>query len=130
MDFIDRLLDYLETNMNLFTKFSVDFLPSSNQAITIRRTPSAPLTRYLDNSRDDVLSFQILVKHKKQTEAINTLQSIITTLEGLEEGAIQSQNNSFEFLKCELYTSLTLVEKDEKGCFIYTALFNTTLFIN
>lgn len=129
MDFIDRTLDYLEGNLDLFARFTVDFMPEKNKSLTIRRTPSAPSARFMDGSRDDVISFQILVKHPRQTEAIKTLQDIIDTLESLEEGTIQSVNGSFDFINCDLYTNMTLVERDERKNFIYTALFNANLFI-
>lgn len=129
MDLIDRILDYLEGNMTLFTTFTVDVLRESHEALAIRRTPSAPSMRFLDDSRDDVIAFQILVKHKNQFKAILTINEIVKALEGLKENEIVSNENSFEFLKCELYTNPLLVEQDKRGSYVYSALFNAEVFI-
>lgn len=120
MDLLDRLLDKLE-EQSLFSSISVDVLLADDNTIALRQTPSSPLTRFLDNSKDDEFSFQIIVKNADQKTSIDTLQSIKEVLEKLND--LQSLDNSFTFIKCETYVNPTLVEKDSRGSYIYTALF-------
>lgn len=130
MDLLDRVADYLENNMNLFDTFTVDMMRDDETGLTIRRTPSSPSDdRYLDDSRNDVIAFQILTKHKDQQQAINTLNSILKVLEGLEKESIASEDNSFEFVKCDVYTHPVLVERDARGSYIYSALFRAEIYV-
>lgn len=121
---IDDIADFIEQNMpNLFTKIVIDMLSEDDMAITLRHSPSAPSNRFFDQSFDNVLAFQILVKHPKQRTALVTISEMALLLERLDtkvEGLI----------KCELNVNPTLVEQTAKGNYIYTALFNVTYHIN
>lgn len=120
---IDIVLDYLEQEMNLFTVFSVDSLGDDENALAIRSTPSSPGSRFLNNSRDDVVAFQILVKNTNQLTAIKTINDISAELESLNKDKLLMEN----FIDCRVYTYPTFVEKTERGSYIYTALFNLIL---
>jgi hypothetical protein len=127
-DFIDDVANYLEAKLDLFTSFTVDMLPDDPNALTIRRTPSAPAGRYLDGSKEWVISFQILVKHKDQWRAIQAINEITVHLDELGPDAlIMPADSSYDFTKCEVYTMPVLVEKDSRKSYIYSALFNATL---
>jgi hypothetical protein len=129
-DFIDDMASHLEANLSLFTSLSVDVLPEDLNAITIRRTPSAPGTRYLDETKEWVMAFQVLVKHQEQWQSIQTMNEIAIHLDQLAPNAVIPADGSYEFTKCEIYTMPTLVEKDSRGSYIYTALFNAIIFKN
>jgi hypothetical protein len=127
-DFIDDMANHLESNLTLFDAISVDVLPEDSNAITIRRTPSAPGTRYLDETKEWVVAFQVLVKHQEQWQSIQTINDITIHLDKLGPSAVFPADGSYKFTKCEIYTMPTLVEKDSRGSYIYTALFNATIF--
>lgn len=127
MDLLDRMIDSIET-LNLFTTFSIDVMKDNDNALTIRQAPSSPSIRFLDNSFDNVLLFQILVKHTDQKIAINTLEIISNHIENISK--LPSNDGSYEFIKCEKYTNPLLVEKSDRGFYIYTAMFQTIININ
>lgn len=130
-DFIDDMATYLEFNMDLFANLTVDILPDTDNALTIRRTPSAPSGRYMDASKDWIISFQILVKHQEQWQAIQTMNDITIHLDQLgPDTLILPDDASYQFIKCEAYTMPVLVEKDSRGSYIYSALFNATIYRN
>ncbi|EFV79279.1 hypothetical protein HMPREF1013_00195 [Bacillus sp. 2_A_57_CT2] len=126
-DFIDDMANHLEAKFTLFDSFSVDVLPEDLNALTIRRTPAAPLERFLDGSRDWVIAFQILVKHQNQGQAIDTMNELAVYLDGLGPNAVTSADGSYRFIKSEIYTMPLLVEKDSRGSHIYSALFSATI---
>lgn len=126
-DFIDDMANHLEANLALFDTLSVDVLPEDLNAITIRRTPAAPLERFMDGSRDWIIAFQILVKHQNQGQAIDTMNEITVHLDELGPDAVIPADGSYQFIKSEIYTMPILVEKDKKGSYIYSTLFNATL---
>lgn len=127
MDFMDKVLDHLESNLTLFSTFKVDILSDDANALTIRRTPSSPSSRFFDDTRVDEFMFQILVKNTSQRIALETINNIVVELEDLK--FIYAETDSFELLKCEVYTLPLFVEEDSRGSYIYTALFKATLVI-
>ncbi|MGV3265631.1 phage tail terminator protein [Cytobacillus pseudoceanisediminis] len=129
-DFIDDLANHLEAKFSLFDSFSVDVLPEDLNALTIRRTPAAPLGRFMDGSRDWVIAFQILVKHQNQVHAIDTINELTVYLDELGINAIIPVDGSYQFIKSEISTMPLLVEKDSRGSYIYSALFNATITKN
>lgn len=129
-DFIDDLSNHIESKLTLFNSLTVDVLPEDLNAITIRRTPSSPIRRYLDRSREWVIAFQILVKHQNQGQAIDTINELTVYLDELGPNTIIPSDGSYQFIKSEIYTMPLLVEKDSRGSFIYSALFNATITKN
>ncbi|MFD5849702.1 minor capsid protein [Cytobacillus pseudoceanisediminis] len=126
-DFIDDMANHLEANFSLFDALSVDVLPEDLNAITIRRTPATPSERFMDGSRDWIIAFQILVKHQNQGQAIDTMNQLTIYLDELGKDAVIPADGSYQFIKSEIYTMPILVEKDSRGSYIYSALFNATL---
>jgi hypothetical protein len=127
-DFIDDVANYLEAKLDLFTSVSVDVLPDDPNALTIRRTPSAPGSRYLDGSKEWAIGFQILVRHKDQWRAIQEINEITVHLDELGPDAlIVAADLSYRFVKCEVTTMPVLVEKDSKKNYLYSALFQATI---
>lgn len=129
-DFIDDLANHLEAKFSLFDSFSVDILPEDLNALTIRRTPATPLERFFDGSRDWDIAFQILVKHQNQGQAIDTINDLAVYLDELGPNAVASADRSYQFIKSEIYTLPILVEKDSRGSYIYSALFNAIITKN
>ncbi|WP_368298390.1 minor capsid protein [Cytobacillus firmus] len=129
-DFIDDLANHIESKFTLFDSLTVDVLPEDLNAITIRRTPAAPLERYLDGSRDWIIAFQILVKHQNQGQAIDAMNQLTIYLDELGPNAVTSADGSYLFIKSEIYTMPILVEKDSRGSYIYSALFNAIITKN
>lgn len=125
MGFIDDVINNLETNMVLPSTFTVDVLSANDITLCIRRTPSSPTTRYADRSRDDVVAFQILVKHTNHLNAINTIDAIVEHLEGLTN---LPNDGPYQFINMEVYTLPLLVEKTDRGSYIYSALFQAIIY--
>lgn len=123
MDFRMRLYDFLE-RMNLYAPISFDELRQGN-AITIRHAPSVGPHRFLDKSREDTFTFQLLTQHTNQLEALSTLENMMEVLEQTED--IPSGNSSYQFISCSIYTSANLVQVNDRGEYLYTGLMETKL---
>ncbi|MFC7851023.1 minor capsid protein, partial [Arthrobacter sp. NPDC057388] len=122
MDFLDRMKQYIESNMLLFKKtLTVGPLTSGND-ISILAIPSVKPTKNLDMSRNYIFAFQILVRHLDQYKSYTTCQQISDKLDTLTNGAVTSGGGSFTFVKCEVYTTPNWVEQTPEG-HIYTAMF-------
>lgn len=128
MDYFEQLKQYIEDNFTLFKPtLSVGLLLNSND-ICIRPTPSAPSEKYLDYSRCYYFGFQVLVRHINQMTAYQTCMSLANGLDVLQNCAIESGDNSFEFIKNELSTTVNFVERDQEGS-IYTFLCTSELYL-
>lgn len=123
MDFRMRLYDFLE-GMNLYASISFDKLRPGN-TITIRHAPSVGPHRFLDKSREDTFTFQLLTQHTNQLEALTTLENMMEALE--EEEDIPSANGSYEFTSCSIYTQANFVQENDRGEYLYTGLMETKL---
>lgn len=126
MDLLDRIMDYLESNLTLFAVFKQDILSDDDASLAIRLAPSSPSERFYDRSKENIISFQILSKHTNQLLALQTLYEISNSLEDLVD--LSSQDGSYIFSKIELYTNPTWVSKTDHNSHIYTALFNAYIF--
>jgi hypothetical protein len=122
VNFIDAIMDHLESNLDLFKTFKADILGEDDDALAIKRIPSSPNMRFMDGSRDDVVAFQVLVRNKDQLKAINTIVAISNALESLPELIIDEG----QLIKCELYSLPTIVGSDRE-LYLYSALFNATI---
>lgn len=129
-DFIDDMANHLEETFSLFAPIKVDILPEDPNAITIRRTPASPYERFFDGARDWNIAFQILVKHKNQGVAIDTINDLSVYLDELGPDAVTSADGSYQFIKSEIYTMPILVEKDSRGSYVYSTIFYTTISKN
>lgn len=127
MDFLDRLIDYIESNISLDSVLRVGKLSLDSKSISIRPTPSSMVDRYVDKDKIREYSFQILMKDPNQFKVINKLDEITNLLDGIDHREIISNNNSFKLIKCEVYTLPNYVEETEHEEYIYTAMFRAEL---
>lgn len=126
MDFLSKVKEYLESNLVLSAPIMTPLLSSDSSSIAIRQTPSSVNSRYASGKTYD-LGFQVLVKDSSNPKAYNNCYAIYQALDGLSNGAIQSSDGSYIFVKCECSTLPNFVEKDEQNNYIYTALFTAEL---
>ncbi len=122
MDFLDRLIDFIELQLDLEVPIEVGKLGESETAISIRPTPSSTISRSFDNGTTFEFMFQILGKDPNQFKTILTVTQIAHLLDGLSNGAIKSSNDSFLFVKSEIYTHPHYVETLEHGETVYSAM--------
>lgn len=123
MDFLDRLIDYIEKNVELDTHIRIGKLSSDSESISIRPTPSGIAARYGNSGVNREYGFQILIKGTNQLKVINTLEAITSSLDGLKRGDITSSNSSFDLVSCKVYTTPNYVEETDREEYIYTAMF-------
>lgn len=112
MDFLDRLLDFIESKVDLDAPFSVGRLGTSENAYALRPSPSSPISRSLDKGKTYEYAFQILIKGTNQFKVIREMHEITKILDGLSNSAIQSEDGSFIFVKCEVYNYPSYLEED------------------
>ena len=125
MDFLDRVADYIESNVDLKTRIVMPLL-GDGSSVAIRQTPSSINTRFIEGKTAD-LSFQVLVKDKDHLACYNAAQAIYKLLDGLPKGEIISSDGSFIFVRCECYTLPNWIEKTEKNEHIYSVMFTAEL---
>jgi hypothetical protein len=128
LSFIDDIVNHLELNLELFTTFKIDILSEEENALTIRRYQSAPSQRFFDTSRDDEIGFQILSRNMDQLLAVSTLDRLMDYLERLTNVDMQSSDGSYQFLDCKTYVYPILVEKTDKGGYLYQSMFKATIY--
>jgi len=126
LDFLARVKDYLETNLQLNTSIVTPILGTGTKSIAIRQTPSSANSRYMTGKTFN-FSFQVLVKDLSSITVNNNIQAIFMALDGLSKGSIMSSDGSFTMIKCECTTLPNFVEKTDKLEYIFTALFNAEL---
>src|SRR5690625_4405099 len=127
MDFLDRLIDYIEENVELNAVMKVGKLDEKEKATSIRPTPSSNISRSYDAGKTFEYSFQILVKDPNQMLVINLMDRITHTIDGLSNGAIKSADGSFIFVKSEVYVYPSYLEVTDHDEYIYTAMFTAEL---
>ncbi|UTI41121.1 minor capsid protein [Niallia sp. RD1] len=127
MDFLDRMLDKLESDVTLFTFVRKGLLAEGN-SIAVRQTPTPPNTTYLNKDRIDNYGFQFLVRHKDVLTAENTIQSIHGYL--CNRTDIESHDDSFKLINIDVSTMPNWVGVSERGEYEYTAIFQAELQIN
>ena len=125
MDFLDRLCDALEADLSLYSAIDVGSL-SDGDSIAIRRTPTAPNTRYYNGGKIEDFGFQILCKNSDAQVVINTIQDIADYLDGKTE--LPSNDGGFFLVKIEVSTDPNWVETTEHDQEVYTALFVAELY--
>ncbi|CAI6304884.1 minor capsid protein [Bacillus sp. PS93] len=130
MDFPDRLIDHIERNMNLYSTILIPMLQEGNSiALTPIPSSDAENVYYMDGSIEKTYRFQILVKHKQQFVGYNSLLQIGEFLSGLQEDEVQSSDNSFEFIKCNVSATPNFLGKSEQQEYVYASTFDAELFI-
>lgn len=128
MDFLDRMMDYIEANVSLYKPMRVGIL-GDGDSIAIRPTPGTPPNGYLARDRLRNYPFQVLTQHSNAGVAYQTLETITNVIDGLENGAIVSSDGSFVFVRCEVYTTPNFVEVTSQGHHVYTAIYQAELYI-
>src|SRR5690625_2420719 len=102
MDFLDRLIDYIETQLDLEVPITVGKLDKKETAISVRPTPSSTISRSMDMGSTFEYTFQVLVKNPNQFKTIKLVTEIAYLLDGLPNGTIKSSDGSFIFIKSEI----------------------------
>ena len=102
MDFLPRIMDALESNIDLNAPLKVGLLEPASSAAAIRTVSSGVVTRYLNGDTIYHIAFQLLIQDADQQKAVNILDDITDYLDGLTKDSIISGDNSFT---CLLYTS-------------------------
>lgn len=128
LDFLDRLIDWIEENVELFTLIEKSRMRNKGPAIAIRQTPTPPSTRYMDGSKLDDFGFQILIRHEDVLQVTDTIQRIKKSVDGLNGDTIKSDNGSFKLVQIDVYTNPNYVETNDRNEEIYTALFVAQLY--
>ena len=127
MDFLNRVIDYIEDNVPLDAKLRVGRLSSDSNSVSIRPTPASILDRYADEDKTREYSFQILMKDTNQFKVMNKLEEITSLLDGLKKGDIASSNDSFTLVSCKAYVLPNYVEETDREEFIYTAMYTAEI---
>jgi len=123
MDFLDKIVDHIETNLGLYSPIRVGILGPQN-SIAIRPTPGSLPDGYLNGDRIRGFSFQILTQHENPHTAYTTLEEITDLLDAMD---VDIQGDGYTMVQCAVYTAPNFVEVTPQGYHIYTALFEAEL---
>lgn len=127
MDFLDRIIDYIEDNVVIEKNIRIGKLEQNSSAISIRPTPGSVPNRYVDDDKIREYNFQILIKDTNQLKVIQKTEEITSLLDGLKSNGIVSSNNSFRLVSCKVYVPPNYVEETDREEYIYTAMFTAEL---
>lgn len=117
LDFIWRLNDYINT-LDLYAWSDVGML-SDTDSISLMAMPGGEETVFHDGARDKDYQMQVNAKSENQLNCIDALSKIARKLEKLEEGAISSDNNTFDFESIKVTSFVSIIGQNEQGYFIY-----------
>jgi len=123
MNFLDKLVDHIESSMTLYSPIRVGMLGTGN-SIAIRPTPGSMPSGYLNGERLRPYSFQVLAQHTNPQVAYYTLEEIADLLDAIDADI---SGDGYVMVRCELYTAPNFVEVTDQGLHIYTALFEAEL---
>ena len=123
MNFLDKLVDHIESSLTLYSPIRVGMLGAGN-SIAIRPTPGSMPSGYLNEGRLRPYSFQVLAQHTDPQIAYYTLEEIADLLDATDADI---SGDGYVMVRCELYTAPNFVEVTEQGFHIYTALFEAEL---
>lgn len=123
MDFLDRIINYIETNIELDNTIRIGKLSQEPSAISIRPTPGSVPSRYVDDNKIREYNFQVLLKDTNQFKVIQKIEEVTSLLDGLKRNDIVSNNNSFDLVSCKTYVPPNYVEETDREEYIYTAMF-------
>jgi minor capsid protein len=123
MDFLPRIMDALESNIDLNAPLKVGLLEPASSAAAIRTVSSGIVTRYLNGDTIYHIAFQLLIQDADQQKAVNILDDITDYLDGLTKDSIISGDNSFTFITSNVSVLPNLVQKTENDEYVYTAIF-------
>jgi hypothetical protein len=127
MDFLPKIMDAIETNIDMNAPLKVGLLEPASSAAAIRTVSSGIVTRYMNGDAIYHIAFQILIQDADQQRAVNILDDITDFLEGLTKDSIISGNNSFVFVTSNVSVLPNLVQKTDNDEYIYTAIYAAQL---
>lgn len=137
MDFLERIADTINTwllghvdedgNPIYEVIHSPALVEDNSMALMVM--PSNNYEHYFDGSFRQQFSFQVIARHANQLKSYMTLVALSTYLDNLENHAIISLDDSFEFEGITILTDTNGVGIDEKG-YIYAVQLGASLFVS
>ena len=128
MDFLERLIDYMEGLSFMPSDIKIGLFDENGNSVAIRPMPSAINERYVEQSKIYPYSFQVLVHNKSNFMAYEVSQKLMSVLDMIDEGLIQSSNNSFKLVSIRCTTTPNFVQKTGYG-YLWTMMFEAELFV-
>lgn len=128
MDFLERLIEYVEGLSFMPSNIKIGLFDENGNSVAIRPMPSAINERYVEQSKIYPYSFQVLVHNKSNLMAYEVSQKLLSVLDMIDEGLIQSSNNSFDLVSIKCTTPPNFVEKTGYG-YLWTMMFEAELFV-
>ena len=128
MDFLERLIEYVEGLSFMPSNIKIGLFDENGNSVAIRPMPSAINERYVEQSKIYPYSFQVLVHNKSNFMAYEVSQKLMSVLDMIDEGLIQSSNNSFKLVSIRCTTTPNFVQKTGYG-YLWTMMFEAELFV-
>lgn len=116
----DRIIDYIEANVQLNAIVQKGVLNERESAVSVRPTPSSMVSRYVKGKTFEY-AFQVTVKDRDVGVAEQVINDITDVLDGLGNEAITIDR--YKLIRCEVSTFPNFVEKTNHGEYVYTAIF-------
>lgn len=128
MDFLERLIEYVEGLSFMPSNIKIGLFDENGNSVAIRPMPSSLNERYVEQSKIYQYSFQVLVHNKSNLIAYEVSQKLMSVLDMIDEGLIQSSNNSFKLVSIRCTTTPNFVQKTGYG-YLWTMMFEAELFV-
>lgn len=114
LDVIDVAKEQLESKG--YEGLSLKRLDRVKEGIILRRIPGAVTDRYMDDSESSNYLFQVLVKREDERRAIDECEAIA---DYFRKAFLPSQNGSYEFVSCDVYTEPQELDLSDGGYYIW-----------
>lgn len=128
MDFLDRLKDKLESYAFTPQKIDIGVYQQDGNSLAIRPSPSSIDERYMERGKIYPYSFQILSHNRNNHVAYETIQELVSRLDGMDARAITSDDGSFVLVSMQCTTTPNFVQKTSYGV-LWTCIFEAELYI-
>src|SRR5690606_3682225 len=114
MNFLDKLVDHIESSMTLYSPIRVGMLGTGN-SIAIRPTPRSMPSGYVNGDRRRSYSFLGRRWHTDQQMSYYTLEKIVDLRDVVNADSI---GDGYVMVGCVLYSAPNFVEVSDQGLHI------------
>ena len=121
---INKVIDTLESNLELFDTIHIDGLPSGG-GISCEISPGYNKDIYLNKKSSKVIPLLFLCKGKDQIQVYDTLCKIGNYLQGLKN---YPNGSGFSWESAEVATEPNKIGKQSDGQYIYSCIIDITLY--
>ncbi|WP_321389009.1 minor capsid protein [uncultured Enterococcus sp.] len=117
MDFLERLVDEINSNNELAVECSIGYLEKSQSFVIYPMAGSRVINEFYDGIKDQALNYQFAFKSKDQQLTNEVLWKVHKIVESIE--TLESVDGSFKFDEIRIIDTPFINQFDETGYFVF-----------